>query len=380
MWYITVCIFLTIISIAEYSKRKPGRKQLFNVVWFILTCMLVFRYGQGTDYYEYLLKYESVDNEGSFFVNTFYHGEIGWYILNLIGVKLGVSFFVFNGIISLVDMLMIRRFILEYSPYKVFSMLLFYPTFYLTGCYSTIRQGLAFCIFLGIGVSLLVEKKTLKYFIMIFFLTLIHTSCAALAILPLLLDIKRNKYYLIIGSIVLLMGLKYIDSYVNIEAFSGYVGSSVSYAGIMVRVILFSVIMWLYTLPRQSVNQTTEHEKWLFKIYVLGFIMSLVFFNSATLSQRLTLPFKSVEVALLPLLVYRNQSYLTTIRNKVKLQKVALSFFLVIMIMNVEFVKNIYSYIEQGNYYTWVSPIDYPYSSVFDQSKIRKYISNFDGE
>jgi len=48
--------------------------------------------------------------------------------------------------------------------------------------------------------------------------------------------------------------------------------------------------------------------------------------------------------------------------------------------MNVEFTKNIYSYLEQGNYYSWVTPFDYPYSSVFDQNKIRKYISNFDGE
>lgn len=380
MWYITVCLFLTIISIAEYSKRKPGRKQLFNVAWFILTCMLVFRYGQGTDYYEYLLKYESVDNKGSFFVNAFYHGEIGWYILNLIGAKLGVSFIVFNGIISLVDMLMIRRFILRYSPYKVFSLLLFYPTFYLTGCYSIIRQGLALCVFLGIGVSLLVEKKTLKYFVMTFFLTLIHTSCAALAILPFLLDIKKNKYYLIIASIVLLIGLKYIDTYMNMDDVSGYVGSSVSYAGIMVRVILFFVIWRLYIFPRPSDYTNTDLERWLFKIYLTGFVISLLFYNSATLSQRLTMPFKAVEVALIPILLYRNQSYLAYFKNKIKLQTFSLIFFLVVAIMNIEFVKNINSYIEQGNYYSWVSPLNYPYSSVFDQAKIKKYISNFDGE
>lgn len=380
MWYITVCFFLTIISIAEYSKRRPDGKQLFNVVWFVLTCMLVFRYGQGTDYYEYLIKYEGVDNEGSFFVNAFYHGEIGWYILNLIGAKLGVSFFVFNGIISLVDMLMIRRFILRYSPYKVFSLLLFYPTFYLTSCYSTIRQGLALCVFLGIGISLLVEKKTLKYLIMVLLLMLIHTSCIALAILPFLLDIKKNIVYLIIGGIALLFGLKYLDSYVNIDDVSGYVGDHISYAGILVRVILFFVVWRLYTLPRPSDYTKTDLEKWLFKIYLTGFFISLLFYNSATISQRLTMPFKAVEIALIPILLNRNQNYLAYIKNKVKLQTISLLFFLVVAIMNVEFIKNINSYIEQGNYYSWVSPLNYPYSSVFDQTRIRGYISNFDGE
>ena len=62
------------------------------------------------------------------------------------------------------------------------------------------------------------------------------------------------------------------------------------------------------------------------------------------------------------------------------MQVISLLFFIVIAIMNVEFFKNIYSYIDQGNYYSWVSPVDYPYSSVFDKNKIKKYVSNFDGE
>lgn len=380
MWYITVCLFLTLSSIVEFSNRKPTRKRLFNFTWLVLTIMLVFRYGQGTDYYEYLITYERVDNEGSFFFNALDHGEIGWYILNLVGAKLGLSFYVFNGIISFVDMLMIRQFIIKYSPYNVFSLLIFYPTYYLTGCYSTIRQGLALCVFLGIGISLLVERKTLKYFIMVFFLTLIHTSCIAFAILPFFLDIRKNKYYLILGAIALLVGLKYIDTFVNIESVSGYVGSQVSYAGILVRVILFGIILRLYTLPCLSEEQNAGLEKLLFKICVVGFIISLVFYNSATLSQRLTMPFKAVEMALLPILIYRNQNYLAAIKNKVKSQMVSLLFVLIILIMNVEFVKNIYSYIEQGNYYSWVTPVDYPYCSVFDQSEIRRYISNFDGE
>lgn len=370
---------MTVFAIAEFSKRKPTTKRLFNVAWLVLTCMLVFRYGQGTDYYEYQIIYESVDNEGSFLVNTLYHGEIGWYILNLIGNKIGASFYLFNGIISLFEMLMIRRFILKYSPYKILSLLLFYPTYYLTGCYSIMRQGLVLCVFLGVGVTLLVEKKTFKYFVLIFILTIIHTSSIALVILPFILDLKKNKIYIIVGGIILLLGLRYVEAYVNMDALSGYTGH-VGIAGILVRIVLFLILLRLYTLPRLVNDNYDVIEKWLFRTYTVGFIISLVFFSSATLSQRLTMPFKAVEVVLIPMLLFRNQHYIRSIKSNVKMQVISLLFFIVISIMNVEFFKNIYSYIDQGNYYSWVSPVDYPYSSVFDKNKIKKYVSNFDGE
>jgi len=380
MWYITVVLLLTIFSIRDYSKGKVTPRSLFNILWLVLTFMLVFRYGQGTDYYEYQLKYESLDSSGSFLVNTLYHGEIGWYMLTLAGNKLGMSFFFFNGIISFVEMIMIRRFILLYSPYRFLSLLLFYPTFYLTGCYSVIRQGLELCLFLGIGVPLLLNKKTFKYLILIVCLSLIHTSAVALLICPFLQNWKKNKYYLIAGIILIIYGFKFIQGYFDWDSIGSYVGTNISIAGILVRVILLLLIWALYSLPHRIKGEASYNDDVFFRIYLVGFIISLFFYNSATLSQRLTMPFKAVEIVLLPILIFSNQHYMRAIRDKTNKLIVSVLFFVVVLIMNVEFTKNIYSYLEQGNYYSWVTPFDYPYSSVFDQNKIRKYISNFDGE
>ncbi len=380
MWYITVCLFLTIFSIAEFSKRKPTTKRLFNVVWFVLTCMLVFRYGQGTDYYEYIMIYNSVDEEGSFFVNALAHGEIGWYILNLIGVKLGMSFELFLGLVSLVEMVFVRIFIQRYSPYKILSLLLLYPTFYMTVCYSTLRQALVLCLFLGVGITLLLEKMTVKYIVLIFFLTLIHSSAVILSILPFLLDWKKNKYYLIVGFLLVIIGTKYVETYIDQDSIKGYIGGSVSIAGILVRVILFLFIGKLYVSCKNELIDRMSIEVLLFRIYFVGFAISIFFFNSATLSQRLTIPLKAVEIVLIPILLYKNRQCIKDKCSKAKRNYILPLFITLLAIMNVEFIKNIYSYIEQGNYYTWVTPLDYPYSSVFDKDEIRKYISHFDGE
>lgn len=379
MWYIIVIAFLTIFSVSDFSKRKITKMTLFNIMWLILTFMLVFRYGQGTDYYEYFLTYDNIDSTGSLLTNVLSHGEIGWYILNVIGNRLGMSFFVFVGIISLIEMVLIHRFILLYSPYKVFSLLLFYPAFYLTGCYSILRQGLVLCLFLGIGIPLLVKRKKLKYLLLVLLLVLLHTSAIVLAVLPFLSDWKKNKYLLIVSAVIILFGIKYIESYFDLSSIEGYIGMT-SIAGVMVRTILFIVIWVLYRMSTNVNKESNSIESLLFKIYLFGFIISLCFVNSATISQRLTMPLKATEVVLLPILVYKNQQCLKLIKIEANKLLVSILFLTSVLIMNVEFVKNIYSYIEQGNYYSWVTPINYPYSSVFDQNKIRKYISHFDGE
>ncbi len=379
MWYITVAFFLGLFSIIEFSRRKIGRSYLFNIAWIVLTFMLVFRFGQGTDYYAYYLMYQNVDGTGSFLVNTLAHGEIGWYMLNLAANKLGMSFFVFIGIVSFVEMVLIRRFIMHYSPYKAFSLLLFYPTFYLTACYSTIRQGLVFCIFMGICVNLIIKRKYVKYYLIILCLVFIHTSAIALFLIPLCVNFKLNRFY-IIGCFVLGFCIFFFaNRYSVMESYSDYLSGSTRVAGILVRVILLYFIWRLHRLFRET-GYDDKMEPVLYRIYITGFILFILLIQSATLSQRLTMPFKAMEVALLPILIHANRNIISCVGKRVRSTFAPIAFYIAVMIVNVEFVKNIYSYIDQGNYHSWVTPMSYPYSSVFDQNEIRKYITNFDEE
>ncbi|MBO6128655.1 MAG: EpsG family protein [Pseudobutyrivibrio sp.] len=361
------------------SKKKHEKP--FIIMWIILTLMLIFRYGQGTDYYAYFLQYEYIDSAGSFWINALGHGEIGWYILLLTANKLGLSFFVFLGIISFVMMISIYRVISKYSPYKILSLLLLFPTFYLTYCYSAIRQGLVLCLFLGFGFELLLNKKYLKYYLLTFVLVLFHTSAVILLLLPALLNWKNNKILIALGLSIVGGFVIYYGQGILMAASESYRKVEFSILAIVVRLIVFYVVRKLYKSAHISeVNTNDKVISVAYSIYEVGILLFMALCWTSTLSQRLTMPLKAVEIFLIPMLMYRNSFKLDKILNSSKYQSVVISLLLIVAITNVEFVKNIYSYINQGNYRSFVTPLNYPYVSVFNQQEIYTYITNFDEE
>lgn len=120
-------------------------------------------------------------------------------------------------------------------------------------------------------------------------------------------------------------------------------------------------------------------------IYFIGYIIYLTFAFAGILAQRLTMPLKAIEIVLLPLLLFNliKRSKMENLKIKyLKINKFRNITFvmLVIIMLNVETIKNINSYIKQGNYYSWVNPLNYPYSTIFDKNYVRSYLSHFDGE
>lgn len=381
MWFLSVALLLSILSIGEYFKKKQF-VGFFYLIWSVLWVMLVLRYGQGTDYYAYYLQYEYIDSTGSFWINALGHGEIGWYILMLLGKKIGLNFFVFLGIVSSVMMLSLLRAIKRYSPYKMISLLLLYPTFYLTYCYSAIRQGLVLCLFLGWGIELLLKKNFFWYYLFVLLLALFHTSAIVLLVVPALINWRKKKAFIFLGVILLIPIVAFYGQSYILSATETYRNVEVSVLAIIVRIIVFVVVRQLYLMSKKVDSDVSSREliDLAYHIYEIGFIIFLSLSWTSTLSQRLTMPLKSVEILLIPTLLYYNSKKLKTYFCRKKLQIVTFSFLLCVAIMNVEYVKNIYSYINQGNYRSFVTPLNYPYCSVFNQQEIYNYITNFDEE
>lgn len=188
--YILIGLLLTVCAIIELGNTTAYRKNMYTLLFIVLTFILAFRYGQGSDYYAYYLQFDGVDASSSLLSNSLYHGELGWYIILVISKRLGMNFDFFIGILSIVMMGSIYRAIKRYSPYGITSLLLLYPTFYLTYFFSAIRQGLLMSIFLGFGLELLLEKRNVKYIFLIIALSFIHKSAIILLILPLALYFK----------------------------------------------------------------------------------------------------------------------------------------------------------------------------------------------
>lgn len=385
--FIVVGFILSIFAMIENIYKKINKNKIFNILWLILTVMLMCRYGQGTDYHEYEVMYEFLNSDDSLFSNSLVHGEYGWYLLMLLSKKVGINFYIFTAFISFIMMYLTYKSINKFIGSSLLSIMLLYPTFYLTYYYSAMRQGLTLSIFLYYGISFLYEKKYIRYFILILMLSCLHRASIILFLIPFgikIISINRSLFAIfgIISSyLISISGL--LDNIMAITERS-YSDVRISYLAIVLRVVLYLFALLLHNkIKRYKVD---SFEQMLFNIYTLGFILYLCLAVYATLSQRITMPFKAVEIILFPLQI---SILCSLIENKHKIQTV---YFLLargkriiwcvlflVIVCDIEFVKNIFSYIEQGNYYEWVTPLNYPYISVFeDKSNIYKYISHFD--
>ena len=161
-WFIF--IFLTAGTVYEiFGKKAIIKKYWFYAGVLLLAVIAAMRYGQGTDYFGYRKCY-GIGNLEHYALASL---EPGYRYLTYELNNLGVSYSTFVMLLSFFEMFCIGRFLNKYSPYKALSLLLFYPTLYLTYIFSCYRQAIALCIFLGFGIPLLQEKKYIKYCVII---------------------------------------------------------------------------------------------------------------------------------------------------------------------------------------------------------------------
>lgn len=380
MYFITFILFLSVFSFYELGKNRSCNEYLYLFVLVVMTLLLCFRFGQGTDYFNYLGPYDAqVAESDSYFHQSLEHTEWGWYALLLTTRKLGVPFESFVAVISVVMMLCLYR-VLKFSPYKMTSLVLFFPTYYLTYCFSALRQGLAVCIFLGFGLKLLLEGKYWRYVLVILLASLFHSAVLILLFMPLVLKISEKK--LMFFAVVAFLGSFVLSRLPLIRALSflgtrsGYLEDAEFSVGAMaIRALLLYIIWRLHHLGDPKNTVLYREESSLYKLYLSGFIVFLLFSFFGIIGQRLSMPMKTLEVILIPLLLYRNRVVLLN-RKRTRLPEMAVYALFIIMMMNFECVKNINSYIDQQEYHG-VNVMNYPYISIFDEEHLLEYRYSF---
>lgn len=354
--YIFVCIILTVFSIVEFFCNN---KKITNIFFYLmitaLTLFLVFRYGQGTDYFGYLGNYEVSD----------LHSEIGYMILQRSFRYLGCSFETFAGIIGLIQMLCIYKVTKEHSPYKCMTLLLLYPTIYLTYFFSAIRQGLVIAFFLGYMLKWIHENQYIKYIISCIILSTIHS--AFLIVLPLVFikKIKQRYLYYLIPVAFTLGGALYLSqtdffSFINLGALQNHIQvKSISIWGFAEKVFMFVLVTVMFVLNERN-HGLNKFTCLLYKVYTYGFLVSTTFLPWHLLSSRLAVMMKATEIILLPTLLYKSREYLKHV--------IYLFICIYVFIMT---TKNINSYISQADY-QGCTVLTYPYYTIFDKESARK--------
>lgn len=373
--FLLIGLILFIVSFFEIFLNKKNNI-FFLLLSIVLIFFLCFRFGQGTDYFGYYWLYEQVGSFTTELFNLNVHGEIIWRLVESVFKQFGLSFEMFVFFISFITIVATIKLINNKSPYKVFSLFLLYPTFYLTYYFSGFRQGLVIAIFIGVGLELLIKRKYLYYSLLFLVMSFIHTSAFLLLLLPFIINIKKiglaKCFSLVfIGFIFITISGLGTHLYSSIISGISVMDFRISFFGLLNRFIMFFIILFLYKKSLSNFNddeKILEYVNLLWNIYRFGFIIVCFLFFTSTFSQRMTAPLKAVEIILLPILIDKTRLNARKIRKDVfSLVVVCLS------ILCVETYKNVNSFLVQGGYYSWVTPYNLPFVTIFNKDDIYEY-------
>ncbi|MCI8281980.1 MAG: EpsG family protein [Lachnospiraceae bacterium] len=367
--YLMMLGIAAVFAVMGYFDRNAD-KRLFCIELFLMGAMLCLRYGQGTDYFGYEANYSLVPKniDMHFLFHNGIHGEVGYTFIAEIFRSLGAPFPIFVAVLSLAMMLMTYHGIKRYHGIKTIAVLLLYPTYYLTFYYG-IRQGFALAFTLYFILPAYVKEKKLKYVFLVCFCATMHKSVLIL-LLPLFVDkiVKKCERLILFGAIAagVMLGL-----FLRTTGFTwSYVYFSPSYSAIALRVILFIAIVRLYRCS----GKKDEISNRIFRFYFIGFCIYLALCPAGFVAHRVTAYMKFSEIILFSRLLANRNEMMHVGRTMRTLKRYVC--LLVIMICMVEGVKNINSYIGQGEYYSGIHFYNYPYVSVFNKKDIYKYREN----
>lgn len=369
--YLIIYLILLLIALFTFLLKKES-KLLYYFCFLLLTIMLCFRFGQGTDYFSYAWIYHMAPDSLTFndmFYTDIVHSEIGWKIINHFFKVINFSFENFILVLSIFEMLCINRFIKKYCPIKCLALLLIYPTLYLTYLFSTLRQGIVICIFLGFLLDLFIEKKYFKYTLATVFLGLIHSSAFILlcAFIIVKFNLKTIYKVLALASVIgILFTLGALDPIVSLVSKIGTVnyylklsgGISISYLALLERLFFTALVIYMFSIyQNKDENNTIEI---LVKLYLLGTLLYLLFFWNDQIASRICYIFKPIEISLITIFIQKLEKFKTIL------------ILIIMFISTLMVIKNINSYIVQGQYNPNITFLNYPYISRVNHQEIYK--------
>ncbi|WP_420857187.1 EpsG family protein [Vagococcus lutrae] len=363
-----VLIILIILSLLETTINYKSNV-LFTLVFIIISTLNIFRFGIGSDYFNYLYLYQLYPsiNSPQIFNNEF-HGEIGFKILAGILKYFNFNYTHFTIIISSVMFLMIYIFIKKYSKYKNLSLLMFYVMYYFTYFNSGFRQGFTITLFLLVLLPLLLEKKLLKFYIITIILSLFHSSVLVVLILPLIQKFKsktmlQSIFFISIISLVLSIIVKnniFIFAIQKIGVSLNYTEYSLSILAILYRLSMLVIIVYMYKLSDKALS---EKDMLLLYFYFIGFCVYIMLSTQDLLASRIHVYFKVLEIYMVPKLL----SHLK-LRDRIVFATV-----LITCIIPIFYVKEINAQIYQAKLIGIENFLQYKYVSIFNKQEVFRF-------
>lgn len=375
MTYLILLILLCSGVLFQQLFDDSINRKIYYSLLLVLSVFLIFRYGQGTDYFGYksIFNYIINTNGNEIFASDL-HTEFGFKIIILVLKSLYLPFEVLIGLFAVISMFLTHKAIVKFVSlkYSALALLLLFPTVYLTYFYSGIRQGLVIALFISTLLPALLEKSYVKYYLICLFGVSMHFSSFLLLFVPLISILDRKGFVIIFLASVLFLALSAITDlwqFLYLKTNFLYFGSSgLSLFGLLDRL---AMAIFIIVIAKEQSDIPLKLQM-LIKIYFVGFCLAMAFAYVPLLSHRITAPLKALEIILVPSLFSISNS---NVKNYKK-NAIPAVIFVIILYCCVFTVKNIHSYIDQQNYVN-TNILSYPYISVFSRDKILNVLPEF---
>ena len=369
--YHIVFLLLLIGVVAEHQLSRTPRIYLL-LSFGLLVFLLLFRYGQGTDYFHYQHIYRNVSrNLFSSWQAPELHGEPGWIFLCWMFKLVHAPFSYLVFAVSALECYFLWRFISRYCSRRCLAHFLCYHTLYLTYFFSAMRQAIVISVFLGVLIPFLQGKKYLLYYTVNLLCVTIHSVAAVLLLLPmvemkLFSTIKKQLLFVLLGWIlgsILASGLfdgllkqllpHSVSYYLSMRGISPF--------AILERLISYFVTVFTVYASIQRGSKCPEYVRLFLGTVSFGMFIYGLFLWLPIVASRMSYIFKVVEIGIwTTLLVDRD----ILARGKI---------FFCAVIVSCLYVKNIHAYIAEGAYYSHVNFCNYPYLWVFDTACVNRF-------
>ena len=370
--YLVVWLVLYLLTLKQSvgKETRTAEKIEFWFCFLILTGILVFRYGQGSDYFGYRYNYYKISDVAITFPNYDVHGETGYQLVCNIFRILHIPF---EGLIAFISILQMGFLLVFLKRYKVaypFALLLIYPTLYLTYLASGMRQGLAIAVFLGVLFPLLENRRYFAYIVGTLLCMTFHTVSAVFLVLLIPMKIRKVSTLQILTVLAWLAGCilstqegQSLIMALGISKLNYYLGNgaSISLAAVAERLLFTGIITWLY-LKLCKNGKCSDRFRFAYSCYLMAMALYGGLLWNELVASRTASMLRFIEVYLLicgVLQMRRGSRYLVVI--------------ILVVFETFMTVKNIQAAIDQGAYVQEVTVATYPYVSVFNSQDIYKY-------
>lgn len=321
--YVLFVVFISMFSILQLrnSKENKVNKYCWTVTCASVILLAGLRYGLETDYWHYYKMFDGT---------TVVAATEPLFSLLIMTVRIFTKDYNIFVLLIAVVSLGIKLHVFEKFKYCFVVLLLYFLRYYILFELNAIRQGLAVS-FVLLAIYYLTQNNKKQFLIYVSIASLLHAS-SIFALVALVIKEKKINFRIVIsiclGAIIgrlflieklLLLGGNYtsfvFNSSNNLINGTKYVlyNNHISEVDLMSILRVIIPVICLYVLQsRIGKYETSEKAKkyyFLFKIYIIGASINLLFLGYDTIGYRLASIFYCVECLLIGYSLERKRAY-----------------------------------------------------------------------